>query len=66
MYIKELDTMGLIDKEKRGHGRGKGADMRLTIKPELKTTVAKSLESEPELLPPHHPVSDSVTEKTQP
>ena len=66
MYLKELDTMGLIDKEKHSYGRGRGANMKLSVRPELKTTVAKSLESEPELLPPHPPVSDSVTEKTQP
>jgi cell division control protein 6 len=51
-YLKELDTIGLINKERHGHGRGKGVDMRLTVKPEIAATIALSLESEPELIPP--------------
>jgi len=67
VYLTELDTLGLIDKDKHGRGRGKGADMRLTVKPEIETIVTRSLESEPAsfALGTHPPKTESVTEKTQ-
>ena len=55
-YIKELDTMGLVTREKRGLGRGRGVSMTTIVPPELVHLVSKSLE--PEATP--SPISEDV------
>jgi len=42
-YVKELDGMGLLRKDKYGRGRGRGVEMHLVIPQELRNAVEKSL-----------------------
>jgi Cdc6-like AAA superfamily ATPase len=42
-YLKELETMGLVRKEKHGLGRGRGIQMRLITPPELSEIIKSSL-----------------------
>jgi Cdc6-like AAA superfamily ATPase len=42
-YTKDLDTLGLMRKEKYSLGRGRGVVMRLIIPPELRSIIANSL-----------------------
>jgi cell division control protein 6 len=44
-YLKDLETMELVRKQKRGRGRGKGLEMRLVVPPEIADIVRRSLEA---------------------
>ncbi|MFI5449047.1 MAG: Cdc6/Cdc18 family protein [Candidatus Bathyarchaeia archaeon] len=64
-YVKELETMGLMRKEKHGRGRGRGVEMRLIIPQELLNTVENSFNvdkrSSPHAEKYHtHPTSEYV------
>lgn len=56
--LKELETIGVVIKKKRGLGRGRGADMILTVTPELASIVRASLEK----TTTPHPTSVSVNQ----
>jgi len=61
-YLKDLETMGLVRKEKYGRGRGKGVEMRLTVPSETSDIVLKSLQTQQEVsLPTTHPTAEYVT-----
>jgi cell division control protein 6 len=47
-YVKDLETMGLVVKDKHGLGRGKGVTMTLRVPPEFTASVTKSLLPDPE------------------
>ncbi len=47
VHLNELVTLGLVASEKRGHGRGKGVDLRLAINPQVEAMVRHSLEQKP-------------------
>lgn len=55
-YLKELETLGLVIKEKKGLGRGKGLEMRLVVPVEIASIVAKSLQNNT----PPHPIAEYV------
>lgn len=61
-YVRDLETMELVRKEKRGRGRGKGLKMRLTVPPEIASLVRRSLESgQSSWHCASHPTAEDVT-----
>jgi len=42
-YVRELETIGVVVKEKRGLGRGRGVVMTVSVPSELVSIVSKSL-----------------------
>jgi cell division control protein 6 len=51
-YLNELETQGLVKKEKHGRGRAKGLAMTLHVPPQIIDEVRLSLETQPELPTP--------------
>jgi cell division control protein 6 len=62
-YVKELETLALVNRTIRGFGRGRGKVAILTVPPELVATVTSSLTSEEESPAPLSAV-DTVTKHT--
>jgi cell division control protein 6 len=57
-YVKELETLALVNKTIRGFGRGRGVIATLTVPPELVATVSNSLTMLED--PPVTPLSTTV------
>jgi cell division control protein 6 len=56
-YLRELETIGLVAKEKHSLGRGKGVEMKLTVPAEIQAVVERSLQD----VGTPHPIVESVT-----
>jgi len=58
-YVRELETIGVVVKEKRGLGRGRGVVMTVSVPSELVSIVSKSLANAEET--PSPPTIDVTT-----